>query len=356
MMKIKFTIFAMFCVFAMKAQVLIPIENTLTDFNFLSKEVKDKRIVCIGELAHGYESVNEVKSKIAEYLIKNEGFSVVLFEMPMNAVYDANLSAKTSKDWLTQASYRAWKTESVLKMLENIKETPNLKLHGFDIRRGVGHNFVQFLEPFALPQELIKKVFIADSINQSLFLKFRLELIPEAKQVELTFKELKDYLTIHRSQFSVSKEVYENIIQCVASNLAHAHFLQNEVNYTRNMKATNTMRDSLNSVNVKWLLDKYPNEKIIIWAAGTHISKEGTDFKSSIEHLDESTLKNTYCLEIYFKDKSTVDLIKWYHKYRKDLMQNHVFLNKISEREQKQFDAVMLVSGMKQIEDYFIHK
>jgi erythromycin esterase-like protein len=355
-MKTKFAILILLYTSVIKAQILIPQDNSLMDYSFLSTEIKDKRIVCIGELAHGYESVNEVKSKIVEYLVKNEGFSVVLFEMPMNTVYDANITAKTSKDWLIQSSYRAWKTESVLKMLENFKNIPNLKLYGFDIRRGEGHNFVQFLEPFALPKELIQKVFIADSINQALFLKFRLELIPQAKQVELTFKELKDYLTIHRNKFSVSKEVYENVMQCVASNIAHAHFLQNEVNYTRNMKATNTMRDSLNSENIKWLLEKYPNEKVIIWAASAHISKKGTDFKSSIERLDESTLKNTYCLEIYFKDKSTVDLIKWYHKYRKDLMQNHVFLNKISERERKQFDAIMLVSGTKEIKDYFIHK
>jgi erythromycin esterase len=71
-----------------------PTDVNFADLQFLKKEIGDKSIVMIGEQSHLAGASIDAKARIANFLVQEMGFEVILFE---SGLYDVNKAVTHSK-------------------------------------------------------------------------------------------------------------------------------------------------------------------------------------------------------------------------------------------------------------------
>ena len=328
---------------------IVEIDKDLSkaDFSFLHEKIKGKKIVCVGEDEHRFESINEVKAALVDYLIEKEGFSVVVFEASMISVKTSDVLKDDPKAWVKNGMYGVWRTQSVLKMMEKMDKKINL--YGFDMQRVKGINFIELLKPhYQISSKFLQEVASTDSLSQYLWYNFEINKpSPDGKIVETVFTNLKDTLISLNKTVKISKSEQDYILQCVQNNIYHGEYVANHKGFIN----TNILRDSINSFNLKWIIARHPNEKIIVWAANGHVAKEFPYFKSTVEYLGKEVLdRDVYSLGIFHKTEFDRD----YFKNRKTLKNKHVFFDYKSKSLGKEHDGGILTSGIKKIKDYRI--
>jgi erythromycin esterase-like protein len=110
-------------------------------FAFMADEIGDARVVALGEQTHSPDVSFEIRAKLIEYLIENQGFEVVLFEAGMFDLHVASKNLKKTKDIadLQNALYSFWgKTEyhnQLFNYLQNkLTADQSIEFAGFDCK------------------------------------------------------------------------------------------------------------------------------------------------------------------------------------------------------------------------------
>jgi erythromycin esterase len=118
-------------------QSINPKDENFTDLQFLKTEIGDKQIVMIGEQDHFAGASIDAKARIANYLIKEMGFEVILFEA---GFYDVQKSVeylkKEKRGGFRYSLYFLWaKSQNIIPFLDTLsKNAVDDKIHldGFD--------------------------------------------------------------------------------------------------------------------------------------------------------------------------------------------------------------------------------
>ena len=105
----------------------ISLDDTVNykDLSFLRQVLKDKRIVFLGENAHGVSEFTTMKARLIRYLHEELGFDVLAFESNLADAYAANLLIKDS-DVLTSIHNSIsllWHVEEIVPLFNYIKKT-----------------------------------------------------------------------------------------------------------------------------------------------------------------------------------------------------------------------------------------
>lgn len=250
----------------------ISINDTLFNDLFFFKDIlENKRIIIIGEQAHGDGTSFLLKIRLIKYLNSNLGYDNLLFESNVIDFYN-NYKSITDKSQIEQgfktSVYSVWSETKEMKVLINyIKKKYNkkeqLNIFGFDCRISSQANLINIKNK--IPKRILKK---HTELNALLSYK--------KKQEDINLNKL------YNDIYSILPRINDDYLKLVLSNL----FFSCKLNQFKGNKIE--LRDRLMALNIKFLLSNIlKNEKVIIWSANLHALK---NIESSI-FLKEPSFK-----------------------------------------------------------------
>jgi len=298
---------------------------------FLDTLLINKRIVFLGESSHGTEEYSQVKLQIIEYLHKNNGFNVVLFESPMTPGSYFNLSKDSiSADSLSRNCIQPiWHTATILRLFEFMKAN-KIYFGGFD--------------PQFIPSPYSGRVF---SFAFNKYPEIKKDLLGLENRINEAFpsginSKLKDSIS---AAYVRIKTRLENLNLSSLQKLIQ-HIIIVNISYYANLYKGNE-RDSCMAKNLIWLAEQmYPNEKIIVWAHNSHIDKNSTSsarFMGKV--LSDHFGSNMYVIGLYMvngntalNNRSIITVEKPLKNSLEDLLSDRGFKTAFIETKDEVFD------------------
>ncbi len=254
-------------------------ENGFEDLVPLKVMIGDARIIALGENTHGSSEVFKMKHRLVEYLCSELGFTIFAIEANMPEAYELNNyilhGEGDSKELLKGMYFWTWKTQEVLDMIEWMRKFNKtgkgvVQFTGFDMQF---HNVaLENIRKYASDNDQILNVKL-DSLS-TLFERIGPMKNNNNKQlVELSIKKCKDIL----SYFVNNKDMITNY-----TNKEEYDWLKKNADILLQCSIQKEKvfidyiyRDSCMAENVKWILNKNPQSKIILWAHNGHIEETG---------------------------------------------------------------------------------
>ncbi|TYR32214.1 erythromycin esterase family protein [Sphingobacterium phlebotomi] len=265
-------------------------DQFVRDKDALKKAIGDSKLILLGEETHGDGKAFETKGNLIKFLHEELGFSVLAFESSLYLAEKSNQSMSSSADRMSTlrgSTYPHWSwTVEMQPLLQYItdkatSENP-LQISGFD------YQAISKVDREGFPIELFKisraknipfadqseqnDYFIFYSYLSNYFTNVPNDITPETMQSLLhTFTSVSEKFLLGLE--NDDSDAGKLITQTLRNQVDAAPSLVENFTAKRTGKnfSSNTLRDSIMAENVIWLKEKrYPNEKIIIWAANSH--------------------------------------------------------------------------------------
>ena len=258
-------------------------------FKTVGESVKDKRIIILGEAGHGDGATFKLKSDLIKYLNKNYGFNTVILEGGGFFDYqylNGNLAADSiiPKEYLGWRDF--WSSAKETQSLVQLNNEGNIKFVGMDSDPSYGY----YLFPYYL-----KNQFVLNEIDWDLLGQTSLRLMK--KDTNLTSGEIKEIENIYWDisqqikNSDIEKETKDILIQTILNCITQCKSFRNFYIEKDPRHLGINFRDAQMAQNVRWYLDKYPNEKVVIWTANFHAS---VNIGHIVYNSDDSTLYDYY--------------------------------------------------------------
>lgn len=260
----------------------------VSDLEFLAPLVTGKRVVLLGESAHGVREFSLAKARLVRYLHERLGYDVLAFEAPLLACDDAGRTAArfTAHTLMRDCLPGVWHTADVLALLEYVRETQQtarpLVLAGFDV--------ASYGAEVVLRRALIGRVIAAaDSqyarrvvaIDSALWAElgpagpFGPPVPLDGERLAALYDSVAAWLDAREPALAraLPEEPYAPALARQAARSAAAFARQLAAGPSA--RATE-VRDRGMADNIDFLLDElHPNARVIVWAHNGHVRRGG---------------------------------------------------------------------------------
>lgn len=228
----------------------------------LKSELKDKRVVFLGESEHHIGSDFKGKTEIVKFLVNELGYKDIAFESDFVALYFDHNKRNIFPFWSQSVQ-----CESLFSFIEN----KGVTLWGFDNQSSSYdsyHNLANRLTTFLDDNKILyKKEFITDI---DIIIKNYANAHKELKKEQIT-----GLITSLDALINSEQIKKDNVWYQVLTSLK-TYVLMSTKERQRNKAIP--IRDSQMALNLNFLIHKYPDKKFIVWLANAHMSKCDYDF------------------------------------------------------------------------------
>jgi len=239
----------------------------LSDLDALDSSIGSASVVALGECTHGSSEIFSMKHRMLQYLVTKKGFTIFAIEAAMPESFLLNeyiLDGRGDPKKLLSGIYAwAWNTQEVLDMIlwmKKYNETAANKVIFAGIDMQIPNGAIHILKNYAAPNAgLLQRINEYDSVYR----KWK-EIKPK-KRAALLEESAKD----------ISAGLLIAIKQPDTSWVLHNADLLKQ--YALGFD-DNQFRDAAMAKNVQWLQQKYPGQKIMLWAHNDHIRKDVEKF------------------------------------------------------------------------------
>ena len=367
--------------FICEAPYCLKLTDSINDTNSLNfknigEQLKNKKIIALGESTHGTKEFFELKCELIKYLIENAGFNYVVFEASMRESDLLNdyvqMGVGDPKILVARLGYWTWYTQEVIDLAIWMREyntTHSKKIYfkGFDFQSS--ENSVSYLKSIEneLNQDLSEKVNLVLNVFKRIN-DLQLAGIYQLSQSLLDStsnycQNLKEYINTNHSllENTLSDSLYRDLK--INTELLWQYSIQSNSSIK-----PDKFRDSCMAQNFNWLYNNNPDSKYIIWAHNGHIKSSDKAmgqylkqaYNDSIAIIGLTTSQGTYTAingakidsnplilpdssnyEYYFEKFNADNFFLNLHKLPDDLTKYLILPNKLREigsmRREKQF-------------------
>ena len=263
-----------------------PSDTDFSDLQFLKQAIGNRRVVQLGESAHGTAEFSSVKARLIKFLHQEMGFEVVAFESGIYDCFRANerMDSRSAYQTMRGCTFGVWHTTEALALFEYIKGTRStgrpLTLSGFDIQRS------GLRADFDRPAQLREAVAVFDPV-----------LAEQAAAVDQEWAQAPDLAGYARDNIDRLSPFYSGLASLIDAHSAEieaalpgrpglaavlAASLAGTPAYFELLRAGSTDaaglsgRDRRMADNAEVLLERlHPGKKVVIWAHNFHITRDG---------------------------------------------------------------------------------
>lgn len=269
-----------------------PSDIDFTDLQFFKSIIGDKRVVMLGEATHGDGTTFLAKTRLIKFLHTEMNFDIIAFESGIYECHKSWLDIKSGKNGIQSAKEsisKVWSyTPDVYPLFDYIQNSkPSLELMGID-NQFFGTNKLDFNEDLEIFLQVRNSGLVnsADWINKKQILDDLIDsgLDPnsigsnkllEAKDIiESLIAEVATFDQSPNTELMYDAQFWSLLLR---NFLTNTEFLQFRL-IDEHLEAS-TIRDRQMADNLSWIMERYPNRKIVVWAASTHISRYISDAK-----------------------------------------------------------------------------
>ena len=260
------------------ADEFMAFSDVQASFEPIKTIVKDKRIVILGEAGHADGKTFEIKSKLIEFLNANNEYDVVLEGMGFldGAVLQGVLPPLCiDSNYLDVANawYGLWSQTKEATPLVEAMCSGKVRYWGMDCNPSLGD---YFLIPYLLASSpSVSSVLGGSAFDSLMAIHDRMM----AMDTTLTHNDL-DYFDSKMNQTRKALEeetdLEKKTILDMTIDNALAFLGQLRLGFTEwdAVNAGINIRDRQMAENVEWYLSRFPERKVIIWAANFHGAKK----------------------------------------------------------------------------------
>ncbi len=265
-------------------------DSTENDLTFLDNILKEKRIVLLGESAHGVNEFSCIKFRLIKYLHEKLHFNTIFFESGISecAYIHLQQDALSGEEMVKEGLFCVWHTEENVRLMKYIKEN-HIGVYGID-NQYTSDKYSEVIKVIggALDIQSAMKVYTLDTMISGLFLSKDL-YSKNSNAVKERFSDLRTIAINSYTHFMFQIDMVlqkENVdSEAQTSFLLLKKILINKLYRIRSVTNHNEYfmkRDSVMASNFKFLADTLnKGSKIIVWAHNSHISKTGSQNPTS---------------------------------------------------------------------------
>lgn len=249
----------------------------------LDRELRNSRIVLIGEAGHGDGRTFELKGKLIEYLVEHHGFNTIAFEgagfietpYGLSAIKNDSSIFKEFEKFLDPKWSKSNQLKETIEYLSKKYKENKVDIFGFDSQP---NSTVYTKKLFDMLEDSttkclkdLDKVIFEQYLNN---LKAYYKQATGQEEFTLTMSEINSLDSLTQIYlYSVNKEceLLRQTLLNVQSNVKLIIYNMEEMGYSD--RSVNS-RDSVMATNIIYYLNKNPKAKMIVSAANFHIIKD----------------------------------------------------------------------------------